>query len=278
MYRGGRIFSTITALLISGAALVSRADAASISLVQAYPDLTLSNGSLSYVYTAICQNSSGSSIGSCSGPRTIPRWDLTYGRLTITGTTLVLNPDGSSLYPVSGDNYSLTVIIGFNSTGTVADKVLAVDPCSGSCSDSGAYSSALSALGTTSHPSFQSGTLITGTPANATDYGYAYNFGWAGQNLAGIFEFVFGNAGGDMGAFGDRGGIIVSTFNLTHPLLAAAPPVETWDSNGVNFWKNGFSATVNVDTFVPVPAAVWLMGSGLLSLFGIRLARKHKDV
>jgi hypothetical protein len=285
MFQAKRLRIALMIGVIAAVGLFSNPSrAATIDLTPTFPDLTLFSGSLSYTYTAICQNSSGTSIGSCgSGGRNTARWDLTYGLLTITGNTLTLNPDGSGPIGVtdvngSAPNYSLTVILGFGAGGTALSTILATDPCSGTCSDSGAYSSALAAYGTTANVNFQSGTIVTGTPTSATAFGYAYPFGWGGQNRAGIFEFVFDNVGGDMGVVDDHGGIIASTTNLTHPLLTTSPPVETWDSNGVNFWKNNFSATVTVDTFVPVPAAVWLLGSGLLSLFGMRLARNNREV
>lgn len=255
-------------LLLSGVAFASTSYGASIGLsTNAYPDLTLDPGSLSYTYTEVCQNSTGSSIGSCSGPRTIHRWDLTYGRLTITGTTLALTLDGNSLpLTVSGDNYSLTVILGFNSTGTALSGILAADPWSGDA----LYSSALTALGTTSNVNFQSGTLVSGTPTDATAYGYAHPFGYSGVGAAGTFEFVFNNVGGDFAAFGAVGNIVATTTTLTSA-------VGNWDSLGVSFWQTGHSATVFADTVVPLPAAVWLLSSGVLGLFGIGITRKRTE-
>jgi hypothetical protein len=185
---------------------------------------------------------------------------------------MALNPDGSGLIGVSGGSYSLTVVLGFNGTGSALSGILGTDPWSGDT----LYTTSLSATGTTSNPSFQSGTIVTGTPTDATAYGYAYQFGFASgtPNSSGTFEFVFNNIGGDFAAFGSgTGGIIIAVSGLTNP------GTGSWDSQGVNFWKTSHSATnATVNTFVPVPAAVWFFGSGLLSLFGTRLARKHKEV
>jgi len=260
-----RVLSLAAVLLL--AAPLSQA--ASIGMAPSYPDLTTSSASLSYTYTAICQNSSGSSIGACGGPRTVARWDLSYGRLTISKDgSQVLNPDGLGIVPVSntaGLNYDLTVILGFAAGGTALSGILLNDPWSG---DS-LYTSNLIATGLTPAPGFASGTIVSGTPTSAIPYGFSAQFGYSGTDLAGTFEFKFDNVAGDMAVFGNNGGLIASTFNLTHTLLPGGGGA-TWDSKGVDFWKNNFSATVNVDTFVPVPAAAWMFGSALASIGWLR--------
>ncbi len=251
---------SFAAVLLAAAPL---SQAASIGMAPTYPDLTTSSAALSYTYTKICQNSSGSSIGTCgSGGRTIDRWDLSYGRLTITKDgSQVLNPDGSGIVPVSntaGLNYDLTVILGFAAGGTALSGILLNDPYSG---DS-LYTSNLLATGLTSTPGFMSGTIVSGTPTSAIPYGFSSTFGHSGTDAAGTFEFKFNNVAGDMAAVGNNGGLIASTFNLSHSQLPGGGGA-TWDSKGINFWKYNFSGTVNVDTFVPVPAAVWMFGSAL---------------
>ncbi|MDH4023513.1 MAG: VPLPA-CTERM sorting domain-containing protein [Gammaproteobacteria bacterium] len=260
-----RAFS-VAAVLLAGAPL---SQAASIGLAPSYPDLTTSSAALSYTYTAVCQNSSGSQIGTCDGSRTIARWDLSYGRLTITRDgSQILNPDGTGIVPVSntaGLNYDLTVILGFAAGGTALSGILLNDPYSGDA----LYTSNLVATGLTPDPGFQSGTIVSGTPTSAIPYGFSGVFGHSGTDAAGTFEFKFNNVAGDMAVFGDNGGVIASTFNLSHALLPGGGGA-TWDSKGVNFWKNNFSATVNVDTFVPVPAAAWLFGTALACMGWLR--------
>lgn len=255
----------LSAILLAGAPL---SQAASIGLAPSYPDLTTSSAALSYTYVAICERTNGS-ISTCGGQYTIARWDLSYGRLTITKDgSQVLNPDGTGIVPVSntaGLNYNLTVILGFNAGGTALSGILLNDPYSGDA----LYTSNLVATGMTTYPGFTSGTIVSGTPTSAIPYGFSAVFGHSGTDAAGTFEFMFNNVGGDMAAFGSNGGIIASTFNLSHALLPGGG-AATWDSKGVNFWKNNFSGTVNVDTFVPVPAAVWLFGSALASMGWLR--------
>jgi hypothetical protein len=243
--------------------------ATSIGLTPVYPDLTTSGATLSYSYTAVCQNSSGSSIGSCgSGGRNTARWDLTYGVLTLTKDgSQTLNVDGTGVLPVSnsaGTNYNLKVVIGFNAGGTSISGILANNP------GTTTHTSALSATGLTSDPNFQSGTIVSGTPTSAVPYGYSAPFGYSGTGVSGVFEFVFNNVGGDMDPYAgaDWGGIIINTYNLTGV-------TGGWDAAGVNFWKTSHSGTANLDTFVPVPGAAWLFGSALACLGWIRQRAAH---
>jgi hypothetical protein len=273
MSQGKWVYGAIAAVALSQLVAVPKTEAASINLTPAYPDLFTSSASLAYTYVAVCERPSNGTISTCGGQFTLPRWDLTYGRLVVTKNgSQILNPEGTGTIGVTdnngaSNNYSLTVVLGFNATGTALSGILASDPWSGDT----LYTSSLAANGTTTDPNFQSGTIVTGTPVNATGYGFAYPFGYSGSGAAGTFEFIFNNVGGDFAQYGPVGGIIMSTFNLTGA-------VGNWDSLGVTFWKTAHSGTVNVDTFVPVPAAVWLMGSALMGLFGIRLTRQRTDV
>jgi hypothetical protein len=269
---------TFAGLLLLALGIGQGAQAAPINLTPSYPDLTTFGATLSYSYVAVCARRNDASVfGVCntgSGQNTFDgaqNWSLSYGRFTLSGNVpQTLNEAGSGAVGVTdsnstASNYNLTVILGFNSTGTALSGILATDPwVSGT---DGTYNSALSAFGTVAgNPNFQSGTIVTGTPVNATTYGYLYPFGYSGTGAAGTFEFVFDNIGGDFAAYagpGAYGGIIVSTFNLT----GAA---GGWDAAGIGFWKTAHSGTANVDTFVPVPGAVWLFGSALAGLAALR--------
>ncbi|MSR09050.1 MAG: hypothetical protein EXR82_05900 [Gammaproteobacteria bacterium] len=256
-------------------------NAASIGLTPRYPDLTTTGATLSYTYKAICNSKqSNGTFGVCgtggggnngfSGPQD---WAKSYGLLTITlDGAQSLNPYGSGSLAVSnssGTNYSLTVVLGFGSGGTTLSGILLTDPFT---TDATTYTSALLGKGLTSNALFQSGTLITGTPTSAIPRGYATFFGYSGLDAAGTFEFAFTSTGGDMAPTnGTPGYVIASTFNLVHPLLPVGTPVESWDSKGITFWKNNFSASsTTVDSYVPVPPAVWLFGSALASFGWLR--------
>ena len=177
----------VTALL-AGAPV---AQAATINLTppnnSGDPDLQSWQGSLNYTYTAVCKKSSGTQTGVCGGSYTVPQWNLTYGKLTYTSTVLSLKaPSNSAPVNVINDNYSLTVILGFNATGTAISGILASDPWTGDAT----YTSNLAALGKlsaadqTTHPGYGvSGNLVSGKPTNATAAPWlkAYNFGYGGD-------------------------------------------------------------------------------------------------
>jgi len=95
---------------------------------------------------------------------------------------------------------------------------------------------------------YNSGTLLTG---NLTELGYANN---GNQTL----EFMFDVTGGDLAGFYDAGfggfNIFVSGYND-----------DNFNTSFSNTSYNGFATIAPV----PVPAAVWLFGSGLLAIAGI---------
>jgi hypothetical protein len=218
--------------------------AVGLNLVPTYPDLTTFGATMTNTWTAQqCFRSNGSSV-SCSNSQVDPSKTIAaYGVFTIAGTNMVVNPDGNTLLPVSGGSYSLTA--NFNSSGLFTGG-------------------ALLATGTTSDPAWQSGTIIS---AGLTA------FGFSGSGSAGTFEFEFNDPSmtGDMAAFWNGySGVIASTFNMSPTFTG------NWDPSSNNnpaFWQRSFSATGNVDTFVPVPAAIWLFGSGLVGLAGFARRR-----
>ena len=93
-----------------------------------------------------------------------------------------------------------------------------------------------------------SGTLLTG---NLTELGYANN---GNQTL----EFMFDVTGGDLAGFYNTG---LGGFNL----FVSGYNDDNFNSSFNNTSYNGFATIAPV----PVPAAVWLFGSGLLALAGI---------
>jgi hypothetical protein len=305
-----RIF--VAGALLAGAPLVQAASIGLSSNVGVDPDITLFNGALNYTYVAVCARSAGSgattgicgtSSGSGSSKTTwngAQNWSLSYGKLALnyqtTGSSMTLKaPSTSPPVPVTGtyvagsgattsasQNYNLSVVFGFNAGGTALSGLLASDPWTGDA----LTSSSLAVKGKTTTAGFTSGTLVTGTPTSALapPYNKAYQFGYAGASKAGIFEFVFNNIGGDYRAYStNQGGIIISTgstgfcrgvYTYTTKTCSGTTPTTSWDSQGINFWKSNFSGQANADTFVPVPAAVWLFGSALA---GLTVARRRKS-
>ena len=95
---------------------------------------------------------------------------------------------------------------------------------------------------------YNSGTLLSG---NLIDLGYANN---GNQSL----EFLFSVTGGDLAGFYDSG---FGGFNL----FVSGYNDDNFNTSFSNTSYNGFATIAPV----PVPAAVWLFGSGLLALAGI---------
>lgn len=236
-------------------------------------DITTFGAALTYTYSPICANSKGATAA-CSSKYTIPRWDLTSGTLKITGKTMTLDPDSGgpiTPYNVTSGNFAFTAKFGFNATGTALVLKIANDTPDD-----------LVITGNTTAPGFAGPTLMTAEIANATTVAFgggpwAYPFGYSGSKSAGsnaysagTFEFVLLSLTGNVKA--GIGYLVASTSSLVHPLLPKGTTAgTTWDSKGINFWKKNFTASnVRVDTYVPLPAAIVLLGSALATFFGIR--------
>ena len=106
--------------------------------------------------------------------------------------------------------------------------------------------------GTVSSLGYNTGTLLTGT---LSSFGFPVG---GGDPL----EFVFNVTGGDAaGLFGSQFGVVLTESGL---------PATLFDSN----FNNSRNGQANAASIVPIPAAVWLFGSGLLGLVG--MARRKK--
>lgn len=91
--------------------------------------------------------------------------------------------------------------------------------------------------------------------------------------ISGLFVGSFGSVSGDAPVarliFTLGTGVTNSVINLSEAALGG-----TWsDLSGGPIANNYFGATINPAAVVPVPAAVWLFGSGLLGLVGVARRR-----
>lgn len=251
-----------------GAALFLSATVANASLINVgsgEPDLTTSNVTLNYTFTALCfaTGSSSGESATCGSSSGNGNNAVTYegsldtasssGLFTITDSSMTLD-DGSHSYGLQNGNYILTA--NFDGNG---------DFVATGSNFSATYDGMIDLDTGLSTSPYNSGTWATG---DLTDNGFG------GTGNTGIIEFLFNNTGGDLATFADNGAI---TLNLL-----SADWTGDWDSlNGdLNFWQHSFSSiTSDVDTFVttvvPVPAAVWLFGSGLLALAGITRRKRQ---
>ena len=140
---------------------------------------------------------------------------------------------------------------------------------------------------------FQSGTInLTGTtaggqlgPLNSGTLvqGNLTDFGWGGMDESGLFEFIYDFTGGDFSTVwgATNGGTVIDTRELAFGagLLGTCNGADQsdcydlgdWDASGLMTQEfstaqpNGIflSGLTTSDTFVPVPAAIWLFGSAL---------------
>ena len=103
--------------------------------------------------------------------------------------------------------------------------------------------------GTVASLGFNSGTLLTGS---LTAFGFKDS---GGEPLEFLFSVTGGDAAGLYGGVGSIGGIILSG--------------DTGFTGDFNFDFTGDGTAVADVAPVPLPAAVWLFGAGLLGLVGI---------
>jgi len=112
-------------------------------------------------------------------------------------------------------------------------------------------SGTLAITGTVVEHGFTSGTLLVGT---LTDFGFDSN---------GTLDFLFTATGGDaLSLYGGKGGIIITSSGF-----------NGFTSN----WNSGILGSNAYTVIVPVPAAVWLFGSGLIGLVGVARRSSKKQ-
>lgn len=235
-------------LLVAIASLGYQAAGAATLGVQVYdPDLSSPGATINYDFTALCTSSNGGVGTAACGTRDKGKdYDVlseadSFGLLTISmsGNQVLTNIDGD-FEGIAGGSYSLTA--NFDGAGSFVDGTVV-------------------ATGTSivAGSDFTSGTIVTG---DLTDFGYG------GSGAAGTFDFFFDNVGGDMAAFYTTyAGIVINTSTLSSAS-------GNWDTGGLDFQANFSATSANVNTTVPIPAAIWLFGSGLLGLFGSARARR----
>jgi len=130
------------------------------------------------------------------------------------------------------------------------------------------------------HPSFagfNSGTILT---MNLTSFGFTGTPNGGGSGTDNItLEWLGDITGGDlfdMGNMGTGGVVGIGSVDWNGGSFGGA-----WDpgnTNDMSAFLQSFSTCTDCDwdqnTFIPVPAAVWLFGSGLLGLIGISRRRR----
>jgi hypothetical protein len=229
-------------------ALLSEAHAAPLNLVQTYPDFTLSSGqAFSFVYDNI--NGGGTlTISSTNGIASYTEDPDVPALINMTVAGSGPGNPGTETFMLTAtlDQFGNVTSGSFKLDSRVWNNLLAGDlRYDGNANLSGLLSGDLDLFG------FSLATAQNGT-------------------VHGILEFTFDNASGviatdtPLSPFG--GGGMIWT-------LQSSTMVDTDSLLTANWTGSGFG-----DVFVPVPAAVWLFGSGLLALLGAaRRKRNNKN-
>lgn len=239
--------SLVRAISVAAIALLGMqaANAATLGVQIYQPDLTSNGATVTYDFTALCTSSNGGAGVLACGTRDKGKdYDIiseadSSGLLTISmsGNQIINNPEGGFSF-VSSGGYTLTA--NFDGAGSFVDGNLL-------------------GTGTSTDPRYSGPTIVSG---DLTD------FGFGGTGSAGTFDFFFDNVGGDFAAFyTNYAGVIANITGLNEA-------TGDWET-GLDF-QASFSAGANVNTTVPVPAAVWLFGSGLIGLAGLGRRNRRK--
>ena len=265
-------------------------EAALLGISSAQPDVGFSSN-VSYAAPTCAKLESGGSApaaGICGTKLDVggTNNDGTYnGALQVAGTLTITDLNTIMLYSdwaaggtdvLADFNGDFTLMAYFNADGvfgaTVDDVAAGIKTSNLTLTyanlDAGGSNPAVTGLLSTS------GTIIT---ANLGAFGYA------GFGNGGAFDFAAGGllyggsvTGGDWSTLGYNysGTIAGTTLSIGQPSSGVSWELDGNGDTDVDLFKRAFSGTASVDTFVPVPAAMWLFGSGLALLAGMARRRR----
>jgi len=254
--------------------------AASLGLVQGFPDFVIGS-SLSYSFDATtgvlkighyevsggdgdgvcepgetCSTSSSSIVSFAEGDAPAPQWQVT----------------GQSPYL---ERFSLYAVL--DSSGNVVSGAFRIDGIVRPIGWTPACTAHTSACQVEIN-----GVLLDGSDVSGGLWsGKLTQFGWedppgSAQGPSGFIEFIFSDASGILGSegLGYGGGGMIFHINNARQTTAGTPLLTDFGSQLLTV---SWTATGNGgDVFVPVPAAVWLFGSGLLALLGVARRRTRR--
>lgn len=252
-----RLPRLVASLLVPSAMLlaVSSAQGALLGITPSYPDITTSGTDITYAFVAGTGGTLTINGGAASNlaQQTIKFFNGDSAHFICQGTTSC-NPNTT---------YSLEAL--FNASGVFTGGSLNILGYVDGSTASGYQ--AYAGLANT-------GTLYT---ASLTGFGFngSHTTGATFDNL--VLDFsILGNGGDLFTAFGTGNGLI---WNGRVNTDGSATYGGNWDDQIAPMTKS-FGCTVDdtvtankctatLNTFVPVPAAVWLLGSGLVGLMGV---------
>jgi hypothetical protein len=274
-----RSFIITTLPLILALLAAQPAGAALLNVTQSWPDIQTLNSNLAYDYTGTggtltvngtsTQNGGGTSSQLISFTSVDPALQLwnTPGPAPTTNPNLTLykftHYDLAASFDANGNFIGGTVSI---SDAYLSDEDLASAPAGW----------------------VNSGTVLTG---NLTDFGFYGSQNGSMDNLT--LNFLYDVTGGDLSSLGYTWGGIELHTNVQTALSGGMSPLQAaniaygmsatnWDGLTTatqqlafmqDFYKCTSGCTQTLDTFVPLPGAVWLFGSGLIGLFAFTRRR-----
>lgn len=242
------ILQLSTAVLLFSVSLVSQA--ALIGLTGGFPDFGLASDQI-FTYDANCD---GTFAGDCSAGQ---------GKLTISGTvgSYTEAPDGTIIAAqVTNDAFFLQLILDIGSETVVTGSTSSYFTLDGIVR----FPFPTPLYDGSTHPS---GHLLSG---DLNLFGYA---GDAGPSTGGTLDLTFNNADGYIanGTLSELGDVNFTNGGMILTVGTSSLAAGTF---GSNLLTNDWTGTGLGDVFVvPIPAAIWLFGSGLLTLLGFTRAR-----
>ncbi len=262
--------------LVAAAMAVASAAPASAALAPASSGdgslfLTVWNSTVSY--TRDLGTTLSGFLSSVAGTTT------TFAGDALFASTFGTNPTGFNWNIVAGDQ---TLLAGSEptrllTTGAYGLTLTASSPSvtrSGVVSAGGSISNFTNAL----NSSFGCNTAASCTAAAGSGVGYGGDASWANN----IGNSVPGTLSNTSTAFGDAGKLGFYFFNsqATSSLTQANRSTFNIDPSTRGYWtlaSNGDAVWTGVSA-VPVPAAVWLLGSGLMGMVGIGRRKQNAAV
>lgn len=244
--------------------LMQSAYAAPLSLIPGYPDVS-GNINVAYTYWAAdqCWNNAHTASGTCTG--TGGSYKNSNGvRYNSGGTLNFTSADGIMFMNDTGSGFegftgTYSVVAKFDVNGNFVSTGSSLTITNSSTINSVHYA------GSSSTTSIAPGTLLSSTSL----YGFNFN----GIDAAGGFELRANYLGGALASLGytfagaSENPITLSTGALTGN--------TSWTT--ANMMQHNFSGYGSTNTWVPIPAAVWLFGSGMFGLAGFARRRGRKS-
>ena len=254
------LWAPVAAFLV----LMQSAYAAPLSLIPGYPDVS-GNINVGYTYWAAdqCWNNAHTLSGTCTGTGGSYK-NLNGVRYNAGGTLHFTSADGIMFMNDTGTGFegftgTYSVVAKFDVNGNFVSTGSSLTITNSSTINTVHYA------GSSSTTSIAPGTLLSSISL--------FGFNFAGTGAAGGFEFQANYLSGALASLG-----YTLAGAKENPITISSGAVgSTTDWTTANMMKHNFSGYGSTNTWVPIPAAVWLFGSGVLGLAAF-VRRRNKSL